>query len=357
MSVDDRIRESLRRVAATSSTDLDATRATMRSRGGPPRRTTVIALAAAAAVIAVIVVPTYLLGRTHDHAGDRLGDGVLKVDRRFSYAVLSLHHPLAVAAAPDGSFYVSDASDRISHYSPSGRLLSRWGSRGAVPGQLRLVSGAMAVGPDDRVYVADTGNSRIDVFTSDGRFVTSYGSFGRLLGHYLWPTDVALDSRGDIYVGDQRRAGITMLDPHGAPVLRVGHKSAAHITAAVHLGETGPNGEVLAVNEVTGTVYSVSATGELSPISSTTAGTPVGARFCGVSRATTGLLAISTCEAPRQPVRVLTRLDSRQAPWAVVQLVTVPRFDSSNHAWALSAHNVLRVSLGSDSSPGRASRH
>jgi len=82
----------------------------------------------------------------------------------------------AVAAASDGSVFVADGSNRIDRFGPAGQLLGSFGHGGTEPGALRFgagggnaagAGGGLAVaGPF--VYVADTGNDRIQRFTLTG---------------------------------------------------------------------------------------------------------------------------------------------------------------------------------------------
>lgn len=84
-----------------------------------------------------------------------------------------------------------------------------------------------AWGPDGRIYVADTGNNRIVVFDSQGRYVQSFGSFGiqkPLPGYAVtwqpgsldYPSGVAVDrSTGDVYVADFYNNTIEVFDQSG----------------------------------------------------------------------------------------------------------------------------------------------
>ncbi len=76
-----------------------------------------------------------------------------------------------------------------------------WGSWGSGDGQFISPAG-VAVDSSGNVYVADTGNHRIQKFTSDGHFVTKCGVEGSGDGQFRNPADVAVDSSGNVYVAD-----------------------------------------------------------------------------------------------------------------------------------------------------------
>ena len=52
------------------------------------------------------------------------------------------------------------------------------------------------------VYVIDSGNNRVQKFTSDGRFLTKWGIFGSKDGEFAFPKGIARDSAGNVYVVD-----------------------------------------------------------------------------------------------------------------------------------------------------------
>ncbi len=54
----------------------------------------------------------------------------------------------------------------------------------------------IAIDSSDRVYVSEWGKHRVSVFTSDGQFVTSFGSEGEGPGQFQFPHGLAVDSSG-----------------------------------------------------------------------------------------------------------------------------------------------------------------
>jgi len=73
---------------------------------------------------------------------------------------------------PAGNTYISDGyiNSRIAKIDKSGNWLKSWGEAGDQPGQFNTPH-SIAVDAQGRVYVADRGNRRIQVFDSDGKFL------------------------------------------------------------------------------------------------------------------------------------------------------------------------------------------
>ena len=80
-------------------------------------------------------------------------------------------------------------------------FLTKWGTQGTVDGQLNYPSG-MAVDASGIVYVADRANYRIQKFDSIGTFVTKWGTPGTGDGQFTKPYAVAVDASGNVYVAD-----------------------------------------------------------------------------------------------------------------------------------------------------------
>lgn len=83
--------------------------------------------------------------------------------------------PTDVALSSSGEIYVSDGyGNRRAHkYSPDGELLLSWGEEGDGIGQFALPHGIF-VDKQDRVYVADRENHRIQIFTPQAEFITQW---------------------------------------------------------------------------------------------------------------------------------------------------------------------------------------
>jgi sugar lactone lactonase YvrE len=124
--------------------------------------------------------------------------------------------PDGVAVASDGSVYVSDSGNhRIQKFTSEGVFVSKWGTRGTRgTGDGELYNpGAVAVASDGSVYVSDTNNSRIQKFTSEGVFVTKFGSNGLREGEFDDAWSVAVAPDGSFYVADMDNHRIQKFSP------------------------------------------------------------------------------------------------------------------------------------------------
>jgi len=80
-------------------------------------------------------------------------------------------------------------------------FITKWGSQGSADGQFKSPKG-VAVDASGNIYVADTGNDRVQKFTDSGGFILKWGSEGSGDGQFDGPHDVAVDGAGNIYVTD-----------------------------------------------------------------------------------------------------------------------------------------------------------
>jgi hypothetical protein len=171
------------------------------------------------------------------------------------------HRCTHTALSPNGEIYVSDGYGNacVHKYTPDGKLLKTWGEPGTDPGQFNIVHN-IVTDADGWVYVADRENHRVQVFDGNGKYETQWNNLhrpcalcccggaknpnfiigelgpgmpvnrkvpnlgprlsivdskgkriarlggengpGLETGKFLAPHGIALDSRGDIYVGE-----------------------------------------------------------------------------------------------------------------------------------------------------------
>ena len=118
------------------------------------------------------------------------------------------NHPADVTVSSTGDIYVSDgyANSRVHKFSTDGKYLLSWGIPGSSPGAFRVPHG-IAMSEAGRVYVADRENNRIQLFTSDGAFITQWTDFEK-------PMAVFVDANQAVYVSDQVPR-LTIVDSEG----------------------------------------------------------------------------------------------------------------------------------------------
>lgn len=140
----------------------------------------------------------------------------------------TLNRPHGVAVDANGNLYVTEFDFNFEHVdviSPSGELLANWGT----PGQFGAAAGELPVdgmwGPRDvaldlagNVYVSDTGNKRIRVYTAQGEHLRDIGSAGSGTGQLDESSGIAISNDGRLFVADRwnRRVSVFTLD--GTPL-------------------------------------------------------------------------------------------------------------------------------------------
>ena len=89
----------------------------------------------------------------------------------------------------------------IQKFTSDGTFITKWGSQAVDEGQFGW-PGALAVDNSGNVYVAEFGNHRMQKFTSDGRFIAKWGSRGGGDGQFFGPMGLAVENSGSVYVAD-----------------------------------------------------------------------------------------------------------------------------------------------------------
>ena len=101
--------------------------------------------------------------------------------------------PHGIEVHAEGNVCVADTgNNRIQKFTSNGVFLIKWGSFGTAPGQFSHPHG-IGVGPMGNVYVAETGNNRVQKFTNNGVFLTTWGAFGDGDGQFRHSHGLAVD--------------------------------------------------------------------------------------------------------------------------------------------------------------------
>ena len=145
--------------------------------------------------------------------------------------------PCDVVTAPNGDIFVADGHGgmradapadyvtRIVKFSKDGKFIKAWGRLGSGPGEFRNPH-ALAFDSQGRLFVADRGNSRIQIFDQDGKFLAQWTQFGRPSGVFIDGSDrlFAIDAdssaasntagwRKGIWIGSAKDGTVTAYVP------------------------------------------------------------------------------------------------------------------------------------------------
>jgi len=155
-----------------------------------------------------------------DPNGNFIGEFVVGADG-------TLNRPHGLAADAEGNFYVTEFEFGFEHVnliSPEGEVLVDWGS----PGQFGSSAGPVpadgfwgprdvAVDSEGNVYIADTGNKRVRVYTAQGEYLRDIGGAGSDLGQLDEPAGLAISADGRLFVADTWNRRISVFSLDGTP--------------------------------------------------------------------------------------------------------------------------------------------
>jgi tripartite motif-containing protein 71 len=118
--------------------------------------------------------------------------------------------PNGLAIDRAGNIYLAEASNhRVQKLAPNGTFIAEWAPGFYGPRKI-------AIGPDDSIYVVDQGLTRIVKFSRDGRVLTTWGSGGSGDGQFADHTSVAVDPTSNkVYVADPINRRIQVFDSDG----------------------------------------------------------------------------------------------------------------------------------------------
>src|SRR5437870_10537969 len=111
--------------------------------------------------------------------------------------------PAGIVVDAEGNVYVSDyALDRLVKFGPDGTVLAQWGSSGSALGQFNSPFG-VALDEHNTLYVVDQLNNRVQRFGPDGRPMAAWGAAGAGAADLRTPFGIAVAvGGGRVYVAD-----------------------------------------------------------------------------------------------------------------------------------------------------------
>lgn len=130
--------------------------------------------------------------------------------------------PMDVAVGPDEQIYIVDSvNNRVQVFSRDGTPLRYWSTGGTKEPVGFVAPRGIAVSPTGEVYVADTGNNYIKVFSAAGMFRHRWGGFGSADGLFISPHGLAVDT-AKVYVADTSNNRIGVFDLKGTFIFSFG---------------------------------------------------------------------------------------------------------------------------------------
>ncbi len=171
------------------------------------------------------------------------------------------NEPSDVVTAPNGDIFVADGhsgqnatvpanyATRIIRYDKNGKFIKEWGKLGTGPGEFRNAH-ALAIDSRGRIFVADRGNARLQIFDRDGTFIDEWKQFGRPSGLYIDKNDklyvIDADSTAQNHPGWKKGIRVGSAKDGKVEAFVPGHEEGGPDGAAGEGVVVGPDGNLYA---------------------------------------------------------------------------------------------------------------
>jgi DNA-binding beta-propeller fold protein YncE len=140
----------------------------------------------------------------------------------------NLERPTGIAVDPvRRRIYVADSAFRRSDnhviriFDMDGNYLKAFGGQGGEEGKFFFPT-YLALDDKGNLYVTDTMNARVQIFDAEGRYQKSFGLRGNAFGMFDKPKGVALDTFGNVYVVDSAWSNVQIFNQRGEVLLFFG---------------------------------------------------------------------------------------------------------------------------------------
>jgi len=159
----------------------------------------------------------------HVHVADKGNSRIVTYDKNGNFERIwgnsgiesqSLRIPEDVAVDPSGIYLVSDSGwNKVLKFDQVGKYAGKIESLQTAAAKFSTTNSI--VSDENRLLILVTKDNRILQFTSNGEFVKSFGTTGEDNGKFLNPNSLAFDANGNIFVADSGNHRIQVLDPNG----------------------------------------------------------------------------------------------------------------------------------------------
>ena len=148
-------------------------------------------------------------------------------------------NPYAIALDSNGNIFVLDlvyGGSRVEKFDGNGNYLSQF-SPAPAPGASAAYSAsiAIAISRDNTIYLSSSGYSgdfstrysAIQKYSRDGMFLSEFGSYGIGDGQFISPNNIALDTAGNLYMIDHDAYRVEKFDVNGNYLSKFGSRDSA----------------------------------------------------------------------------------------------------------------------------------
>ncbi|HMC75755.1 MAG TPA: peptidyl-alpha-hydroxyglycine alpha-amidating lyase family protein [Vicinamibacterales bacterium] len=149
------------------------------------------------------------------------------------------YQPNDVLVAPNGDIFVSEGHSsadtpnaRVLKFDKRGKFIKSWGKFGKGPGEFDQPH-ALAMDSKGRLFVGDRGNNRIQVFDQDGYYLFEWSQFSR-------PSGIAIDRQDNIYVADSESGSVNQAHGDWKRGIRIGSAKDGRITGFIPDPDANP---------------------------------------------------------------------------------------------------------------------